>query len=136
MDKEVWKKVLSLISRTGDRMVVVDPDMSEPYIVMDVGSYTEIIDAIAEAEQAFDLDDGFLPPPSMPEPSAPTPTPAPEPERLTKDPDLGKLNTANVQDTAPEKNGKNWINGAKSIPHISSVWAPPPEPKFFTEPNP
>jgi hypothetical protein len=44
MDKQ-FKRILDLVRRTGDRMIVTDPDGKEAFVVMDLGSYESLLDA-------------------------------------------------------------------------------------------
>ncbi len=46
-----WKRIMALVKRTGDRVVVVDPDYDEPVVIMPLSSFEE---ALEEEEEWAD----------------------------------------------------------------------------------
>jgi hypothetical protein len=56
MNQDHLKHILELISRTGDRMVLVDNDFEKPFVVMDIENYEDLIDAIDGGESYDHID--------------------------------------------------------------------------------
>ena len=51
------KRILDLVRRTGDRMVVTDPDGEEAYVIMGLEQYEEILEAVEHHHHAHALDE-------------------------------------------------------------------------------
>jgi len=72
-----FKRILDLVRRTGDRMVVTDPEGKEPVVIMDFDEYEAMIEALGTAEfDYFDDDLAF-------EPTVEPAPPSPEPPNFT-----------------------------------------------------
>jgi hypothetical protein len=48
MNQEQFKRIFSLIKRTGDRFVLLDTDFDEPFVVMDLENYEAIMNVVSE----------------------------------------------------------------------------------------
>lgn len=55
MEKQ-FRRILDLVRRTGDRMIVTDPDGENVYVVMDIDTYEGLIDMEDQVFEAFDED--------------------------------------------------------------------------------
>lgn len=44
MNPHVLHHLLSLVAKTGDRLIVVDPTTEQPFVLMDLAHYTALID--------------------------------------------------------------------------------------------
>ncbi len=51
MDNQ-FKRILDLVRRTGDRMVVTDPEGQDPVVVMDLDEYEAMLEAIGVIEES------------------------------------------------------------------------------------
>lgn len=47
-----FKRILELIRRTGDRMVVTDPNGKDTYVVMDLDDYETLLEAVGVLDDA------------------------------------------------------------------------------------
>ncbi len=52
--KDQFRRILDLVRRTGDTMIVTDPDAEDVYVVMDIEQYEMLLDVTGDIE-----DEGF-----------------------------------------------------------------------------
>ncbi|MEK7516870.1 MAG: hypothetical protein AAB562_04735 [Patescibacteria group bacterium] len=43
MDQALWQRVLNLVKKTGDRLVVVDPERGEGFVVLPLDAYEAMV---------------------------------------------------------------------------------------------
>ncbi len=48
--KDQFRRILDLVRRTGDTMIVTDPDAQDVYVVMDIEQYEMLLDVTGEME--------------------------------------------------------------------------------------
>ena len=48
--KDQFRRILDLVRRTGDTMIVTDPDAEDVYVVMDIEQYEMLLDVTGEME--------------------------------------------------------------------------------------
>ncbi len=107
-----FKRILDLVRRTGDRMVVTDPEGEQAVVIMDFDEYEAIIEALGTAEFDYFDDDLALEQTTQPVPPTPEPpvqTPNYEPESPSYSPNLTdeafpNENLANLSEESTEEN--------------------------------
>lgn len=111
---DTFKRILALARRTGDRLIVTDPEGKEAFAILSLDQYEELLGGpkdepglppppppppVEEVPPPVPADLAVLPPPSEPVVSAPVPTPAAplEPPKdghtpipLKEDPEFGE----------------------------------------------
>ncbi|MEK7615356.1 MAG: hypothetical protein AAB431_03160 [Patescibacteria group bacterium] len=73
--KDQFRRILDLVRRTGDTMIVTDPDAEDVYVVMDIDQYEMLLDVTGEMEFEEDVSDFEREPEEHPSTKAEDPAP-------------------------------------------------------------
>jgi hypothetical protein len=67
-----WQRFLNLVKKTGDRLVVIDKEEGEGYVIMSLSEYEDLISQGGEKYVAVNEDHEPAPAQESPEPAAQT----------------------------------------------------------------
>lgn len=140
-----FQRILDLVKKTKDRLVVTDPDGHNAYVIMDLASYEDLMFG-GFGEDDDDWDDGFDEIDPLPElgpedkggSAAPVPAPAvdrkeelPEDIRKAVEHDLAILDTWRKEEQLKEQEKERIVEQKPAKPETQNG---PDEERFYLEP--